>query len=361
MSICNAILAQFRPVSRCDAGRNAYTKRNHSIDVLKFLCAVFVVFIHTEWKYKDLLQPIIRCAVPCFLIISGFFLFDKDGIKPERLKRNLIRLTKITLWATLFFIVWKESIAFITKGTLFIPSMKAFANWVLLNENPFAFHLWYLFAYLYTLLIIKVVNKYNKWKVLYFVTPALLLVDLAFGSYSRLLWDRVPSYFYVRNFLFVALPYFAIGTMVKRWTNSRDISSYKGMIIGCTILFTIAAYLERNTLVSLGMFTPREHYLTTTLLSVSMFILALSINNTRKSVLSTLGEKDSLHIYVFHPVFISCFGLLFGKLQLYETYLYFSSFLVLLATIVSIKFVRIKKNTTFTHGFTKSRQKQHTH
>ena len=196
---------------------------------------------------------------------------------------------------------------------------------------------------------------------LYFVTPALLLVDLAFGSYSRLLWDRVPSYFYVRNFLFVALPYFAIGTMVKRWTNSRDISSYKGMIIGCTILFTIAAYLERNTLVSLGMFTPREHYLTTTLLSVSMFILALSINNTRKSVLSTLGEKDSLHIYVFHPVFISCFGLLFGKLQLYETYLYFSSFLVLLATIVSIKFVRIIKNTTFAHGFTKSRQKQHTH
>lgn len=345
MSICNAILSQFRPVSRCDAGRNAYTKRNHSIDVLKFLCAVFVVFIHTEWKYQDLLQPIIRCAVPCFLIISGYFLFDKDGIKPERLKRNLIRLTKITLWATLFFIVWKEIMAIHGTGTLFIPSLKDVANWVFFNEDPFAPHLWYLFAYLYALLIIKVVNKYNKWKVLYFITPALLLVDLAFGSYSRLLWDRAYSDFYVRNFLFVALPYFAIGTMVKRLTNNVDITSKKNIIIGCTILLTIAAYLERNTLISLGLFTPREHYLTTTLLSVSMFILALSINNTRKSVLSVLGEKDSLHIYVFHPVFISCFALLFIKLHLHETYLYFSSFLVLLATIVTVRYVKKLKKS----------------
>lgn len=79
-------------------------ERNYSIDVLKFICAVLVVIIHTEWNYQQLVLPIAKCAVPCFFIISGYLLFDKTGIKPERLNRNLIHIGKITLWASFLFI-----------------------------------------------------------------------------------------------------------------------------------------------------------------------------------------------------------------------------------------------------------------
>lgn len=41
-------------------------ERNHVIDLLKFTCAILVVFLHTKSAYHDALTPITRCAVPCF-------------------------------------------------------------------------------------------------------------------------------------------------------------------------------------------------------------------------------------------------------------------------------------------------------
>lgn len=45
-------------------------ERNHVIDLLKFTCAILVVFLHTKSAYHDALTPITRCAVPCFFMIS---------------------------------------------------------------------------------------------------------------------------------------------------------------------------------------------------------------------------------------------------------------------------------------------------
>ena len=139
--------------------------RNYSIDVLKFICAALVVFLHTKWAFQWEFLPVTRCAVPCFFIISGYLLFDKESnsINPKRLKRVLIRVGKISLWATLLFVVWKELLyAIAHEWHFWLPSIKHIAAWVFLNDNPFGFHLWYLFAYLYVLLLLVVVNKYNK-------------------------------------------------------------------------------------------------------------------------------------------------------------------------------------------------------
>lgn len=65
-----------------------------------------------------------------------------------------------------------------------------------------------------------VINRYNLWKFLYIAVPVLLLTDLAFGTYSIVLWGWELPFYYVRNFLFVGLPYFAIGTMIKKLKRS---------------------------------------------------------------------------------------------------------------------------------------------
>ena len=85
--------------------------RNYSIDILKFVCACLIVFIHTiDWQFYQEFLPLTRCAVPCFFIISGYLLFDKEQgrIIPERLKRNIIHIGKILLWTTLFYLVFDE-------------------------------------------------------------------------------------------------------------------------------------------------------------------------------------------------------------------------------------------------------------
>lgn len=52
-----------------------------SLYVLKALCALFVVMIHTDFVGKAYLSPVIRIAVPCFYILSGYFLYAGNAQK----------------------------------------------------------------------------------------------------------------------------------------------------------------------------------------------------------------------------------------------------------------------------------------
>ena len=190
-------------------------ERNYSIDVLKFVCAVLVVLLHCGYAWHEAVLPLTRCAVPCFLIISGFLLYSPGkGIGHERLKRNIKHIWHIILWSTILFAVVKEILVML-HCDVFLPSAKQLLYFIFLNENPFAGHLWYLSAYLYVLLIMKVVDKYRLWKPLLWLTPFLLLGDLVLGKYSLLLLNREFPFVYVRNFLFVGLPYFMIGVWIK--------------------------------------------------------------------------------------------------------------------------------------------------
>ena len=118
--------------------------RNYSIDILKFICAVLVVILHTDCRWHEAILPLTRCAVPCFLMISGFLLYDGHGIGRERLSHNIRHILHILLWATLLFVLAKETVSVVREGTLFVPSPRQWIAFVVLNENPFGFHLWYL-------------------------------------------------------------------------------------------------------------------------------------------------------------------------------------------------------------------------
>lgn len=189
-------------------------ERNYSIDVLKFICAVLIVVLHTDSRWRDAVLPLTRCAVPCFLMISGFLLYSDGGIGRERLQRNIKHILHIMLWSTLLFAIVDEAKAAV-QGHLYFPSVKQWGIFLVLNDNPFGFHLWYLGAYLYVLVIMRFVDKHKLWTWLFRVMPLLLVGDLVFGKYSLLLLDREFPFVCVRNFLFVGIPYFAIGVLLK--------------------------------------------------------------------------------------------------------------------------------------------------
>ena len=288
------------------------SKRDSSIDVLKFVCAAFIVFLHTNWRYSEEVLPVTRFAVPCFFIISGYLLSDPERNRQERLKHTFRRVLSITLWATLFFLIWDEGVQVVRTGSLTMPTANDIVKWVLFNAPPWGFHLWYLYAYLYVLLIFMWVNKYSLWRFLYWLTPLLLLTGLAFGTYGNLLCHGALPYVCLRSFIFMGLPYFTIGTLLKQhqrpqWTTQKQ------LLIGCIVLFALTTYLER-------------------LLLVRTDTLAFQ-----------LGEKDSLYIYIIHPVFILCGSALSDTLQWQEAYSYVAPFIVLAATILSIKILRKMK------------------
>lgn len=314
-------------------------QRNYSIDILKFICATLVVFLHTSSVYQNMVLPLTRCAVPCFFMISGYLLYKDGGIGTERINRNLIRVVKITLWATIFFVFWKEFTSIKQGG--FLPSAKQMISWIVFNNCPFGFHLWYLYAYLYVLMIILVIDQHRLWNWLFVSIPILLLADLAFGKYSLVVFNREFPYILVRNFLFVGLPYFALGAWLK--TKITPMVNRKMMLVGGVILFSLTSQLERYILVSIDKCPTREHYISSTFLAISLFLLLLSIKVEKPFVISKIGERDSLYIYIFHPIFILVLTIVSKELGLSDVYLWIAPFAVLFFTIAFICALRIIK------------------
>lgn len=319
-------------------------KRLHNIDSLKFLCAILVIFLHVHTPYQEYILPLTRCAVPCFLIISGYLIFTEDPMKLERhLKRSINRMFQILVWSTLLFAVVKFLFAFKNNDFSFL-NLETLGKFILLNENPFGFHLWYIGTYLYALIIVYFSVKSNNLKYIWWSVPILLLLDLCLGKYSLVLWHKEFPYIWVRNFLCVGIPYFSIGMLLRQW--QKQILNFKYLQIlamGGVILFSLTSLMENRLLIELQANATRDHYISSTFLAVSLFILFLATTQTKMNVLSALGEKDSLYIYIFHPLFIIFFATVNKYLPnlWQETYLYVAPIIILVSTIILSKSLRI--------------------
>ncbi|KAA3702698.1 acyltransferase, partial [Bacteroides salyersiae] len=174
--------------------------RNYSLDILKFLCAVLVVLLHIKTPWTEYILPITRAAVPCFFIISGYFLYQEDEQSLQRIKRSFVKVGTILLWSSVLYALFK----LIT--TSINISYRDIIDFVLFNVNPFGYHLWYLSAYMYVLAIFYICVKEHVVNLLFIVSPLLLLTDLILGKYSLLTLGIELNYIYIRNFLFVGIP-----------------------------------------------------------------------------------------------------------------------------------------------------------
>ena len=67
---------------------------------------------------------------------------------------------------------------------------------------------------------------------MFYAIPILLLTDLILGKYSLLFLDREFPVIYVRNFLFVGLPYFALGACLKKYSDKISKIKYYYWLIG---------------------------------------------------------------------------------------------------------------------------------
>jgi surface polysaccharide O-acyltransferase-like enzyme len=258
----------------------------------------------------------------------------------ERMKKGSIRMFKLMVESSLLFAI----VLFVThhlKSESIIPPTEKIIDFVLLNDNPWGFHLWYLGAYLYVLLICVLIDKYNKWHIAFMITPILLITDLIMGKYSLLIMNREFPYIYVRNFLFVGLPYFLIGAYIKL----KDFRLRGGLEIawGGVIFLLFASVLENRLLVHLGLNAERDHYLTTTLAAILLFLLFLSRVQTGPTILSELGKRDSLYIYILHPLWMTFYSKVNGYLPNIWTqgvYQYIAPLIILGTTIVFVIFLR---------------------
>ncbi|MBB4804983.1 hypothetical protein HNP38_000255 [Chryseobacterium defluvii] len=182
--------------------------RNLSIDLLKIVLAIFVVFLHSHLLRNSypslsyvLVNGLFRIAVPVFLIITGYYFYDVDT--PGRLKKWSLRLFLLYLiWTVAYIPFWKDG---------------KHLSHILFGYH----HLWYLIGTLFSGLILFAVKKKRAGFLLRSIFPLFscgyILQLLGNLHYFQGNTDLVLNFFPVyRNFLFVCFPFLTLGFLIKK-------------------------------------------------------------------------------------------------------------------------------------------------
>lgn len=281
-----------------------------------------IVCIHAPFpgKFGAYFTTLTRVAVPIFFMITGYFYGDTVARHKEN--RQIRKIFYLVVRANSIFFIWNIALGILKRDSIVTYVRKIFTGksilkFLVLNESPLAGHLWYLGAILYVLVIVLLVDRFNCKKVLYYLTPVLLIADLVFGKYSLLIFHREFPYILVRNFLCVGIPYFCIGNLIRE---KRCSEKWNRKILQVLIVvFTITSLAERFVLVSAGLNATRDHYLSTTFLAICLFVYTLKSNWHNKG-LAVIGRKCSTWLYIIHPIFITAFSVATGKLGIKSIY-----------------------------------------
>lgn len=303
--------------------------RNESLDILKFISAIFVVFIHILFngQFGIAVKAVANFAVPIFFICSGYFSFNTivNGDYKKLLKR-CIPLLKILFFAVLIFafceFVFNGSINFITD----LKSIKTYVMLFVFNSfnDGFFIPLWFLpaliYVYLFSALIVKL--KLNK---LFHFFPFLLLVSILFYDVLLGYMDKTVSHIFVRNFAFSGLPFFSIGYLLGNCKQKNN-----PLLLGLMILFGIGVTLLECKYI----YADAGIYFGTILIAVPLFMIFNSVDiHLNNEKLKFILSKSSLYIYILHIPINSAFWR-FGAANNFRGF--YPLFIVVLTITISI-------------------------
>lgn len=198
--------------------RKRYEKREvyPGIYLLKAICAFFVVATHVPQYASGYFQPLICIAVPCFYMVTGFFLFSGDSTVERRLAWKWAKKAFVLLIITsIFYLYWNDKDFFALS-----PGYKLR---VFCQGGIIAPHLWYLSAMWEALLIFCVIRKLCSDRALekmLFLSIPLILGSLVMQRYHFLIsmWVGYSQWLY-QSFITVAIPCMSIGYLIGKYKN----------------------------------------------------------------------------------------------------------------------------------------------
>lgn len=283
-------------------------KEIQSFYMLKAFCAFCVVCLHVLFWGRSAIVPIIYIAVPCFYLISGYFLVDQAGFVIEKqAKKQLLKLIKLTISVNFLYFIIKLSLGH--TSLLDLTDFHCWIKWILWGRL-FSGHLWFLNAYIEVLIFAIVIIRINGYcainNVILFLTSSLLFFSLLLGRYSFLL-DRSFGFDVYCNVFTLAIPFVVIGAYFR--SNEKELCSFlsKGQYIFILVIVLFLAYIEFGlqflfpSLKSGGSLN-----ITTIPLAIVIFWGCLICKDYEtNSVLLVIGKQYSTDIYLYHMAFVS--------------------------------------------------------
>lgn len=229
-----------------------------SIDIIKFLMALFVVTIHCyvinnihlDWT-KRICTSIIYSAVPFFYVISSYLLsrhiqYDiNQGIINHTIFKSKVH--KYWYHIAKMYILWFSIYHLKDIINLFINPLESLTNII----NDFFFwgsgHLWYLWGLLLILPIIYYFLQYTRPLILVIIGLVLICIFRLyshFGSVENPTWWQIPLVYMWKGHIFniygvcYAWAFISIGIFMsttKKWKNLSNTHLYIILILGFII------------------------------------------------------------------------------------------------------------------------------
>lgn len=292
--------------------------REYNMDCLRIVCCFLIVLLHFSSSYRSCVpigsysfnvmtvyNCITRVAVPLFIMLSGYFLLDKEY--SFEWKSYIKRPAKLLLT----FYIWSAFYAFQDLIIELIKTGAASKERLEYTRNEFIFghyHMWFCFLIIGYYLLFPIAKKIAEdfrvltlfivlWIVFAFVVPCLFSwLDLPtfsryFGSFEM---NAVRGYW----------GYFFLGYYIKRcnWTGLKKLIIYLcGLLsLGLTIYLTIHQSLSENAYVETWFSTGSPFVLCMTVAVFTLFHALTFIPGTRaKRIIKSVSEC-TFFIYMFH-------------------------------------------------------------
>lgn len=301
-------------------------QRYSGIDALKCLCAFMILALHVGCTYYNYYTPdsdepmttliftaLTRVSVPTFFTITGFF-FEKL-LNEGRLGYHCRKIAIWLLVAIAAYLLVRIG-AGVWKGRSITDTFRQFftidspLRILVLPAQPL--HLWYLLTALETMGLLWIARGKLSDSRIFLLIPILLCGTVALSYLS----ETDMTY---RNAIFMGLPYMLLGILLKRLEPRIRSKIKQPIAFGLVLCGMLALFGEVTTLKQHELNTAMTHFISTPILCAGMMIAALTPIAAKSKILSHIGRKYSMHIYLWH--FMVMAGIMYLRVPISGIYL----------------------------------------
>lgn len=270
---------------------------NYCLDFLKGIACIFVVFMHCEFPgmLGVAVQAISRFCVPFFFMVSGYFCYKSSPVSISERKRKVFHILKITISASLFYILFALVQYWIWGDVSLSVSTKNVIIFALFNHMKIIVsQMWFLWALLYVYILYLWIGG-KEWYKRYSLSLAAVCLALyiALAQGLHIAGISVPIFVY-KNWVVEGLGFFTLGYILHQYQEKIKIENY--MLLTLAFVFTILSLFERYLL-------GRDFGVNICSIPQVIALFLYGINNPTRheGILQKLGKTCSMFIYILHP------------------------------------------------------------
>ncbi len=284
-------------------------QRNGIIDFWKFIFAIGVILVHIPLPgvWGNIGTAVGVCGVGFFYIISGYACYGPDkNVMCSKIMKRFRRNGIITIIAVavyfLFAIIMAKFFGTRQEVLLFKQYLRnpmSYVRMILLGDFEYIYGsaLWFMVALLYCYLIFYVIVRFELKKLVYVLTPILLLVRIVVDSYVN---SFPVSWHISANVIVGALPMMLLGYVIADKKESLCKISNPVLIVSCIVSAALMFLAVNFKVGRIDISQPFK-----ILCGASIFVCG--IKNQGRHILKPiekLGREDSLYIYLCHFIII---------------------------------------------------------